>query len=130
MTNQKLNNMLGKDIDWTHKNIAIEDIRKLNKLYIIKVVAIPDAPLFVKDNIFEERIKSYFLKEVSISREVILGLSWNMYITKGHYIKINERDEVEQFNRDPEKWYVSFLEIAGPLGTIHSIYRDRELNKQ
>jgi len=128
------------DIDWTHKGIKIVDIRKLSKLYVIKIE--PDSfggktditlfninsPLFVKDTIFEERLKSYFLKDITkISREEILGVTWNMYITKGYYIKMNDRGEADKFAHDPEKWYVSYLEIEGPLGTFCSVYRDKEL---
>jgi hypothetical protein len=131
------------DIDWTHKDITISDVRKLSKLYVIKI-KIPnmdldldvytdqiDSPLFVKDTIFEERLRSYFLKEMSqISRNDILNVTWNMYITKGFYIKINDKGDMEKFPHDPDKWYVSYLEIEGPLGTFSSIYRDKELNKQ
>jgi hypothetical protein len=118
------------DIDWTHKAINITDVRKLSKLYVIKHALI-NSPLFVKDTIFEERLKSYFLKDMNqITRDDILSVTWNMYITKGFYIKINEKGEVEKFPHDPEKWYVSYLEIEGPLGTFSSVYRDKELNKQ
>ena len=122
------------DLDWTHTLIQIKDIRKLNKLYVIKIHDVYaneqiESALFVKDVIFEERLKSYFLKDVSkITREEILSAKWNMYITKGHYIKISEKGMVEKFERDPEKWYVSYLEIDGPLGTFESIYHE-ELNK-
>jgi len=133
-------------LDWTHKSIRITDIRKFNKLYLIKIndpnalefkrnldpndldksiEKTPSSALFVKDIIFEERLKSYFLKDVSqISRADILSVFWNMYLTKGYYIKINERGEVEQFNHDPEKWYVSYLEIDGDLGTFSSVYKE------
>jgi hypothetical protein len=127
---------LKANIDWTHQSVEIIDIRKLNKLYVIKIhvgkESLPiTSALFVKDNIFEERLKSYFLKDVSkISREEILSVNWNMYITKGYFVKINDRGDVEKFDHDAEKWYISYLEIAGPLGTFCSIYRDKELNKQ
>lgn len=123
------------NIDWTHFKVKIIDIRKLSKLYVIKINDPVlgerfSPPLFVKDVIFEERLKSYFLKDISqISREEILGVNWNMYITKGYYIKINERGEADRFSHDLEKWYVSYLEIDGPLGTFSSVCRDKELNK-
>jgi len=119
-------------IDWTHKEVTIEDIRKLNKLYVIKIndpfsIEKIDTPLFVKDTIFEERLKSYFLKDVNhLTREQILSVKWNMYITKGYYIKISENGGIEKFNQDPEKWYISYLEIDGPLGTINSVYNNKE----
>jgi hypothetical protein len=130
--------MASKTLDWTHKRVRIEDIRKLYKLYAICIThpsANPPlqlmAPLFVKDIIFEERLRSYFLKDIyKISREEILNIEWNMYITKGHYIKINEKREIEEFHHDPEKWYISYLEISGPLAYFDSIYyKDKELNK-
>lgn len=127
--------MTHTNIDWTHAGIQIKDVRKLSKLYVIKihnVISVDqiESPLFVKDTIFEERLKSYFLRDMSkISREDILDVRWNMYITKGYYIKVNEKGDVEKFPHDPEKWYVSYLEIDGPLGTFCSVYRDKELNK-
>jgi len=118
-------------IDWTHKNIKIVDVRKLNKLYVLKIDCSSsdfDFPLFVKDVIFEERLKSYFLKDMNlIKREDILSVNWNMYITKGYYIKVSENGEIQKFNIDPNKWYVSYLEIDGPLGTFSSIHREKEL---
>lgn len=128
--------MTRTNIDWTHKNITIKDLRKLNKLYVLKIMdpmaaAQIESPLFVKDNIFEERLKSYFLKDmIHITREEILSVKWNMYITKGYYIKINEKGDLEKFNHDPEKWYISYLEIEGPLGTFTSVYRDREMSSK
>jgi len=111
-------------IDWTHKNIEIRDIRKVNKLYVLAAI-IPEIDenktvvLFVKDSIFEERIKSYFLLDQfhnDILREKILALKWNFYLTKGYYIKINEKEEIIQYPHSPNKWYVSYLEIFGDLG--------------
>jgi hypothetical protein len=125
--------MTRTNIDWTHKNITITDVRKLNKLYVLKITdpmaaSQIESPLFVKDNIFEERLKSYFLKDiVSITRNEILNVNWNMYITKGYYIKVNEKGNIEKYNNDSEKWYISYLEIEGPLGTFTSVYRDKEL---
>jgi len=124
------------NLDWTHKSISIIDIRKLNKLYVIKIndplaTAQIDAPLFVKDSIFEERLKSYFLKDMSqISRDDILAVKWNMYITQSYFIKINESGNVEKFYHDVNKWYISYLDIEGSLGSFSAIYRDKELNKQ
>ena len=124
--------MTRTSLDWTHKNITIKDIRKINKLYVLKVqdpraVDQIDSALFVKDIIFEERLKSYFLKDISqISRKEILGVSWNMYITQGYYIKIDENGNTTKFEHDPEKWYVSYLEIEGPLGSFYSIYKEEK----
>jgi len=127
---------MNTNIDWTHKEVSIKDIRKLSKLYVIKIVNKVsvdqiEAPLFVKDIIFEERLKSYFLRDLSkIDREDILGVRWNMYITKGYYIKMNDMGGVDQHAHDPNKWYVSYLEIDGPLGTFSSVFRDKELKEK
>jgi hypothetical protein len=115
-------------LDWTHKNLNIIDIRKVNKLYVIIINAVlhselTNIPLFVSEKIFEERLKSYFLKDVSkITREEILNVEWNMYITKGYYIKVSFDGSASKFEHDINKWYVSYLEIAGPLGTFLSVY--------
>ena len=107
-------------LDWTHKNANFTDIRKLNDFYIFTINHI-DKPLIVKRKILEERLKQYFLTNnlESISRKDILEMDWNLYITKGYYIKIDEMGEAEKFHQDEEKFYVSFLEPAGPLGTFN-----------
>jgi len=111
--------------DWTNKEVKMTDIRKLSEFYIFTIDTGSTGPLLVKSNIFEERLKTYFLKEAHrVTREEILGVRWNMYISKGHYIKI-QSGAVQTFEMDPNKYYVSYLEIAGPLGTIASISKDR-----
>ena len=106
--------------DWTHPNVKITDIRKLSEFYIFTIIGL-DSPLMVKDRIFEERLKPYFLKDgFKVTRGEILSVEWNMYITKGYYIKISSGD-LQQYHMDPEKYYVSYLEIAGPLGTFQSL---------
>ena len=112
--------------DWTHPNVKITDIRKLSEFYIFTIIGL-DSPLMVKDRIFEERLKPYFLKDgFKVTRGEILSVEWNMYITKGYYIKVNDSGLVETYPHDPEKWYVSYLEIDGPLGTFASVYKDKE----
>jgi hypothetical protein len=125
--NQKHHNMATNTLDWTHKVIHIHDIRKINNLYIIKIGAI-DFPLFVNQRIFEERLNSYFLRN-NISREEILNINWNMYITKGHYIKISKEGEITELPKDADKYYISFLEIAGELGGFSSVYHENIENK-
>jgi hypothetical protein len=112
--------------EWTHNNVKITDIRKLSKFYMFTIDNdIINSPLLVKDEIFDERIKPYFLKEVSrITREEILSVKWNMFITKGCYIKINRGGEIQEFNMDADKYYISYLEISGPLGGFSSICRE------
>ena len=124
-------------LDWTHRGVRIEDIRKLNKLYVISVVSedvksgMPLSPLFVKGTIFEERLKAYYLCEIDkISRNNILNVKWNMYITQGYYIKINDKGEAEKYRQSPEKWFISYLEIEGTLGEFCSVYSGvKETNK-
>jgi len=130
--------------DWTHTNVKIQDIRKLAKLYVLYTNLLADSPvftdpedpkpykpigpLFVNAKIFEERLTPYFLKDIHrITREDVLGVNWNMYITKGYFVKIDKDGSIKEFPQtDKEKYYVSYLEIAGDLGTFHSVYHNRE----
>lgn len=115
-----------KIIDWTHKDLNIIDIRKVNKLYVIVIDAIelPSTPLFVSDKIFEERLKSYFLKDGNkVTREEIMNVKWNMFITQNYYVKIDNQGNLTKFEHGENKWYVSYLEICGPLGEFASIYK-------
>ena len=126
--------------DWTHQGVSITDIRKVNDFYLFTIDnsqnpegelppigEIIEGPLSVKSNIFEDRLKPYFLKDAHrVSREEILSVKWNMYITKGYYIKLH-RGKAYPHPVDPEKHYVSYLEIAGPLGSFQSITcKDKE----
>jgi hypothetical protein len=118
--------------DWTHTNVVITDIRKLNKLYVIKILCSGPKDeqiahsLFINEKIFDDRLKSYFLKEaVDVIRDEILNVKWNMYITKGYFIKIID-GLIKETMQDPEKYYISFLDIAGELGTFHNIYKSIE----
>jgi len=123
--------------DWTHNAVSIFDIRKLNKLYAIRIGveglsktdSIYEMPtLFVKDSIFDERLRSYFLKD-HITRDEIMSVRWNMFITQGYYVKINSTGDIEKFGQRPadrEKWFVSYLDIDGPLGTFDSIHKEKE----
>ena len=71
--------------DYTHTNITIEDIRlrksnnkgRGNDFFAIKIEGIDDI-VFVNYNIFNDRVKSYFLgKNVeNIERNQILDLKW------------------------------------------------------
>lgn len=128
---------MNKTLDWTHKGVNICDIRKVNKIYVIKISLslidhqetekreIENATLFVKGIIFDERLQSYFLKDAfRVTREEILNVKWNMYITKGFYVKI-ENDVVTEYKQDPNKFYVSFIEIDGPLGTFLTTHKEK-----
>lgn len=118
--------------DWTNREVKITDIRKLSEYYIFTIDTGGEVgPLLVKNNIFEERLKTYFLKEAHrVTREEILNVRWNMYITKGHYIKIQSFGIIQTFEMDPNKYYVSYLEISGPLGTIASVCKDKDRDKK
>jgi hypothetical protein len=125
-----------KDVkEWTHTDVGMTDIRKLSEFYIFTLETDLEEdeissgglhPLMVKDKIFEERLKPYFLKDAyKVSREEILSVKWNMYIAKGYYIKVS-RGDIQKYDMDPDKYYVSYLEIAGPLGTFGQICKDKE----
>ena len=136
--------MTSQKLDWTHTGVKIQDIRKLAKLYVLYTNLLADSPvftdpedpkpykpigpLFVNAKIFEERLTPYFLKDIHrITREDVLGVNWNMYITKGYFVKIDKDGSIKEFPQaDKEKYYVSYLEIAGDLGTFHSVYHNRE----
>ena len=110
-----------KEIVWTHKKVAINDIRKVKNFYIIVIDNIaPELtdPIFVDKNIFESRVNSYYLRDgfSPISRNEVLDVKWNMVITKGFFYKIERDMPAEQVFKDSEKYYISFLEIDGPLG--------------
>ena len=117
-------------LDWTHKEVSITDIRKINNLYILSIDDKKvNPPLLVNEKIFNERLKLYFLKDAHrVPREEILGVKWNMHITKGHYIKIYGEDDVKEFPMDENKFYVSYLEISGPLATFQSVYKPPKEN--
>ena len=126
---------MAKDVlNWTNIHVKITDIRKLNKLYVLIIhddhlKEQINQPLFIKKTIFEDRLKSFFLMDIyRIPRGEILSLYWNMYITKGYYIKVDKSGNVTKFEIDPNKWYLSYLEIEGELGSFSSIYRDEETN--
>lgn len=115
------------NIDWTHKDVKIQDIRKVRKFYVISINDKKiTSPLFVQHDIFEGRVDSYYLRGYndltsrkgsysSMTREEVTNVNWNMVITKGYYIKLTDGREEEVY-KDPDKFYISFLEIAGPLG--------------
>jgi hypothetical protein len=120
--------------DWTHKEVTIKYTRKLSEYYIFIIKPTPDpliipnygfnTPLLVKDKIFDERLKTYFLKDAHrVTREEILEVKWNLFITQGYYIKI-VKGEIQKFPMDKDKCYVSYLEIAGPLGSFSSVYKE------
>jgi hypothetical protein len=113
------------NVEWTHKGAQITDIRKVRKFYII---SIDDdevtSPLFVDHGIFEGRVNSYYLKgsgsnisNDDIIRQEVTAVKWNMVVNKGFFIKSGSDGVVEKIEKDPGKFYISFLEIDGPLGT-------------
>jgi len=112
-------------LDWTHKDVTITDIRKISNLFVI---SIDDdkvkPPLLINEKIFSERLRIYFLKDANrVTRDEILSVKWNMYITCGKYIKIQEDGDIKTFNMDENKFYVSYLEISGPLSSFQSVYK-------
>jgi hypothetical protein len=121
--------------DWTHKEVKMIDVRKLSEYYIFMIEPeFPNVvgqnregyytPLLVKDKIFDERLKTYFLKDAHrVTREEILGVKWNLFITQGYYVKI-VKGEIQKYPMDKDKCYVSYLEIAETLGTFQSVYKE------
>ena len=109
--------------DYTHTGVEIEDIRlkrgknKNDDFFAIKVKNVDDI-LYVNYNIFNDRVKAYFLGKLTseIGRDLLLGLKWNFIITQGHYLKIIERGKFEAVSATDDKSYVSVLEIAGVIG--------------
>lgn len=113
--------------DWTHKNVRITDIRKLSNLYVVTVDdAKVDRPLLISRRIFEERALPYFIADSmrSVTRQDLLDLEWNFYITKGYYVKAQDGELVKHTDKtDENKWYVSFLEISGPLDDFSALLK-------
>jgi hypothetical protein len=120
--------------NYTHTNVKITDIRlKRSKekgsskdFFAIKVDDV-ESTMFVNFNIFNDRIKSFFLgKSVNeIERYQLLDLKWNFIITEGYYLKIIEKDHFEKVYGVPNKFYVSVLEIAGPIGNFENNFSSR-----
>jgi hypothetical protein len=113
------------ELEWTHLLVKISDIRLLHKLYVLYVEMDdgPDVSVFVNRIILEDRLNGYFLGR-PYSREDVLGLKWNMYLTKGYFIKIDSAGKIERFEQeDKSRYFVSFLEVSGPLGEFSSVYK-------
>jgi len=118
-------------LDWTHTGIKIEDIRIFNKLYAIYITdneGIINTPLFVSKNIFDERLYSYFLT-AAYTREDILNIRWNMYITKGYYVKIDNGGNINNIQGIEDKWYISYLDVCGMLGDFSFVYKYDNVKK-
>lgn len=121
--------------DWTHKGIKIKDIRKNFKFYTllldVKDNNGEDIITYVAHNILEEIITSYFMKPmIHITRQEILDLKWNVYLTQGFYIKIDKYSkEATTFYKDnhPNKYYISYLDIETLLA--NSIFYNVELSQ-
>lgn len=105
-------------MEWTHKKVSIKDIRKVKKFYVLDIGEKEiTSPLFVDHTIFEGRMKSFYLRNESyFTRDEVTNVKWNMVINKGFFYKIEKDSEHEKVSKDPEKHYISFLEIEGPLG--------------
>jgi hypothetical protein len=112
------------NLNWTHQNKRIVDIRRSNGLYVISIDTTEfTRPLFVDARIFEERMNSYFLGN-AWNRNDVLDVEWNFYITKGHYIKYTKDKTITKHESNPDKNYISFLEISGPLGTMKNTVKE------
>ncbi|MGL5691955.1 MAG: hypothetical protein ACRDD8_14195 [Bacteroidales bacterium] len=133
--NQEQNNT--HKLDWTHKNVYIDDIRLNGKMYVFNIKRSKTAPiqlnrsfpfthLTVEKGIFEDQLRNYFFKDISeITREEILSCGWNLVVTKGFFYKIDRANNTfvagEQMQN--EKYYVSFIRIHGSLTENFDIKR-------
>ena len=117
-------------LEWNVHNVQITDIRLLHKLYALNLfIGGEDVPVFINRNILEDRLDGYFLGG-NYTRDEVLLLRWNLYMTKGYFIKIDSSGKIERFDQeDKSRYYVSFLEVGGPLGTFASVYKN-DLNKK
>lgn len=113
------------NVEWTHKGVSITDIRKVKKFYVLTLVDKKITnPLFVDHSIFEGRVNSYYLRGFNnsrlnmndLTRDEVLSVKWNMVINKGYYIKYDATGNEDKIYKDEDKYYISFLEIDGPLG--------------
>ena len=117
--------------DYTHKAKKITDIRlkrgknRKDDFFALQVQGV-EGTIFVNYNIFNDRIRSFFLgKNVEdLDREQILGLTWNFIITQGSYLKIVSKDHFEQIEGTPGKWYISILEVDTPIGEFANNFSD------
>jgi hypothetical protein len=107
-------------IDWTHKKVAIDDVRKVRKFYILSIEGLV-TPIFVDQTIFEGRVNSYYLRDNyetnNVNRHDVLDVKWNLVVTQGFFYKVDRDGPPQRIEKDPDKYYISFLEIDGPLGT-------------
>jgi hypothetical protein len=108
---------MSNTLKWSHNKVLINDIRKVKNFYILSIDEVENS-IFVEKTIFESRVNSYYLRDnsASISRNEVLNMKWNMLITKGFFYKVERDTKPEQIWRDADKYYISFLEIDGPLG--------------
>jgi len=115
------------NVEWTHKGVLITDIRKVKKFYVLTLADKKISnPLFVDHSIFEGRVNSYYLRGFTnpgrnldkndLTRDEVLSVKWNMVINKGYYIKYDATGKEDKIYKDEDKFYISFLEIDGPLG--------------
>lgn len=115
-------------LNWTNKEVKFRDIRLQKDFYIITLLnesyscdEISDVDkdklinIKVNSNILNTRLNEYFFNEPEkIKRDIILGLKWNLVLTQGFFYKVSN-SEYLQVNKDPEEWYISFLEVASPF---------------
>jgi hypothetical protein len=103
--------------DYTHKRKRILDIRlkkgKSDEKFFAIIVEGINSTLYVNYDIFNDRIKSFFLgKNVEeINRYDLLNLEWNFIITQGYFYKITDKAFIKQISNNKNKWFVSVLEI-------------------
>lgn len=103
--------------DYTHKRKKILDIRlkrgKNDEKFFAILVEGVESILYVNYDIFNDRVKSFFLGKgvEDINRNDILNLDWNFIITQGHFYKITDKAFIRQDSKNHNKWFVSVLDI-------------------
>jgi hypothetical protein len=108
------------NIDFTHKGLTIQDIKKIKKndFYKIKFKEL-DEILSVSAISLEYRLCGYFMKDSInyISRDEILSCKYNINLTTGYYLRI-EDGKLKNFPSNNRKSYINFISIDSEIDNI------------
>jgi hypothetical protein len=109
------------NIDFTHKGLTIQDIKKIKKndFYKIKFKEL-DEILSVSAISLEYRLCGYFMKDSInfISRDEILSCKYNINVTTGHYLRIEDGKLKHFTSRHSKKPYINFISIDSEIDNI------------
>ena len=108
-------------MDFTHRGLTIQDIKKIKKndFYKIKFKEL-DEVLSVSAISLEFRLCGHFMKDSInfISRNEILSCKYNINLTIGYYIRI-EDGKLKHFpSRHIKKPYINFIGIDSEIDNI------------